>query len=185
MRKMMLSYKYRSNWSGDPSFVMSHTEIATVFHFPSENVQAPLVSTSESKKAEPPSRLPVENPFGRLRVGHERLRVDEREQRQAAAEDARIAAENQDVYGDIPLPPAPPVTHALPPAAPAVEVVQSPQHGDYPLHSMPGLPPGVRPVQPQVQQSPQPTEAYVPVQPQQPQPTAPVRGVGPPPNLPI
>jgi len=65
---LMEAYKHRSNEEGDTPFIMSTAEIATIFHFPSELVRAPLVSKTESKKAEPPARLPLENsPFMTLR----------------------------------------------------------------------------------------------------------------------
>jgi hypothetical protein len=65
---LMEAYKHRSNEEGDTPFILSTAEIATLFHFPSELVRAPLVSKTESKKAEPPARLPLENsPFVSLR----------------------------------------------------------------------------------------------------------------------
>lgn len=111
---LMEAYKHRSNEEGDTPFIMSTAEIATLFHFPSETVRAPLVSKTETKKAEPPARLPLENsPFVTLRrtvvnktapAPHE---TSEGEISKSAAEAAAAGA---------------------------------------PLHSMPGLPPGVVPV---------------------------------------
>lgn len=115
--KMMMAYKVRSNWAGEAASVLSDVEVATIFHFPSIIVRAPLVSRTETKKAEPPSRLPFEavSPFSELRS-------------------PRVVA---------PEPPAP--TPAAPAAASTAPVAaqEEPAAGP-PLHSMPGLPPGVR-----------------------------------------
>jgi hypothetical protein len=109
---LMYAYKHRSNEEGDTPYILSTAEIATIFHFPSELVRAPLVSKTESKKAEPPARLPLENsPFVTLR---------------------RTVVQAQS-----------PLVHLEPQAAEApAELALS----GAALHSMPGLPPGVRPV---------------------------------------
>ncbi len=65
---IMHLYKHRNNEEGAQPFVLSTVELATLFHFPTENVRAPLVSKTESKKVQAPSRLPIENPFHQFRV---------------------------------------------------------------------------------------------------------------------
>ncbi len=144
---LMHAYKHRSNEEGEAPYIMSTAEIATIFHFPSEMVRAPLVSKTESKKAEPPARLPLENsPFVTLR-------------RTPVAEPAPVVTEPVAVSGAS-------------------------------LHSMPGLPPGVRPVR----QSEEPSataQAYAFVPPPPPPPAAvempqPLSSKGAaPPNLPF
>lgn len=201
-RKIMLGYKYRSNWSGEASYVMSDVEIATLFHFPSIEVKAPLVSKSVSKKAEPPTALPIEaSPFERLRRGHRR--VVAAGEVPAEAEPEQVAPPEVDEPGEIPPPPPPPP----PPPGGQKERTQ--------LHSMEGLPPGVKPVAQEtpvpddpVRGKPVPAEefrrvppkqspAQAPSQPAQPaaepqpqrdrqQPSGPVQPAGgPPSNLPI
>ncbi len=164
-RKLMLGYKYRSNWSGESPYVLSTTELATLFHFPTEVVKAPLVAKAVAKKAEPPSHLPVEEtPFEAMRKGHQRIVVEaEPEPAMAsptAPAPAEPGAELPGVQGEpsgaptpVPTPPAPPVERATPAPPPAVPVVAPPpaqpsahEGADYPLHSMPGLPPGVTPI---------------------------------------
>lgn len=154
--KLMMGYRNRSNWTGEPPFILSHVELATIFHFPSELVLAPLVSKTDSKKAEPPSRLPLENPFGRLRIGHQRVTVPEPLNAPVAAADAvreQLPVAEKSIASELQLPPPPPggaVTPTpTPPPAPSTAPTPSTTsvRGDYPLHSMPGLPPGVRPVE--------------------------------------
>ncbi len=126
--KMMMAYKYRSDWAGEPSYVLSNVEIATLFHFPIEQVRSPLVSKAEAKKAEPPSRLPVEqSPFEAMRKGHERVVVEPEEQ----------ALPGQEV----------PVEEGIPSRSIPTPVPAAPEPAEQ-LHSMAGLPPGVRAVEP-------------------------------------
>jgi hypothetical protein len=59
--KVMAAYKNRSNWSGHgPGFIMNTEELATIYHFPTIVVKAPLVKKVEAKRAGPPIGLPVE-----------------------------------------------------------------------------------------------------------------------------
>lgn len=54
-----LGYKYRSTWRGHYPFVLNIEELATLWHFPVEQVKAPLIKKTESKRAEPPFGLPM------------------------------------------------------------------------------------------------------------------------------
>lgn len=54
-------YKKRSR-KGSPEFMLSTEELATLYHFPTITVKAPLLKKAEVKKAEPPMTLPWEDP---------------------------------------------------------------------------------------------------------------------------
>lgn len=108
--RLMMAYKARSNWAGEGPGILSDVEVATIFHFPSIIVRAPLISKTEAKKAEPPSRLPVEggSPFTELREVPSALEPPTAQMTTAPTESTPVA-----VPGHL-------------------------------VHSMPGLPPGVR-----------------------------------------
>jgi len=64
-RKMLKAYKLRSyfqppfkNHHGKP-FILTTEELATIFHFPGEVVQTPTLPRIPSKRAVPPSNLPI------------------------------------------------------------------------------------------------------------------------------
>lgn len=144
MRKnnLMFGYRTRNPRIGENMFIMSTAEIATIFHFPMMSVRAPLVAKTESKKSEPPFRLPVERVLSATPEPEVSL---------------PIPTAAPAVSGPVRRPPPPP-----PPAPPAgwTPPGSTPTEAPVPhqLHSMPGLPPGVKPVA-------HPTEtqsAYVP-----------------------
>lgn len=58
-RRILLGYKYRSNWSGHAQYVLNIEELASLWHFPVMTVKAPQVKKSEAKRGEPPVTLPV------------------------------------------------------------------------------------------------------------------------------
>jgi hypothetical protein len=58
--KLVKAYKARSMWRGMPPFILNSEELATLYHFPAFTIKAPLLKRTESKKAEPPTTLPVE-----------------------------------------------------------------------------------------------------------------------------
>lgn len=64
IREIFHAYKYRSNWRGAPQYILSTEELASIWHFPSLLVKTPSIKKAESKRAEPPIRLPVERPAG-------------------------------------------------------------------------------------------------------------------------
>lgn len=107
--KLMIGYRKRSNHWGEKRYPLSDIELATLWHFPTESVRAPLVTATESKKSEPPRRLPFENaPFEGSNSAPVQL---------------------------------PSVTDTLEVSGGGVEIEGSKQ-----LHSMGGLPPGVKAV---------------------------------------
>jgi len=57
-RNLLGRYIGRS-FDGAPSTILNTEELATIFHFPIITVKAPLVKKTESRRAEPPSALPV------------------------------------------------------------------------------------------------------------------------------
>ncbi|HLC99998.1 MAG TPA: hypothetical protein VJC11_03500 [Patescibacteria group bacterium] len=57
--KLLRSYKYRSLWHGGTSFVLNTEELATLYHFPTPSVRAPLLKRTEAKRGEPPFAIPI------------------------------------------------------------------------------------------------------------------------------
>lgn len=59
-RKIVENYKSRENTAGANGSVFNIEELATLWHFPTQDVRAPLVGQVSSKRSEPPTALPVE-----------------------------------------------------------------------------------------------------------------------------
>lgn len=59
--RLINNYRGRSDFNGEKFQIMSHVEIASIFHFPTEIVKAPLISKASARTSEPPSQLPMEN----------------------------------------------------------------------------------------------------------------------------
>ena len=60
--RLLQWYKWRSDLPGgiSPLFFLNVEELATMFHFPGQIVQAPTMPRVETRKAPPPSGLPIE-----------------------------------------------------------------------------------------------------------------------------
>lgn len=58
-RNLMNRYRSRDMFAGASPYIFNTEELATLYHFPTILEKAPLVKKTESKRAEPPSRLPV------------------------------------------------------------------------------------------------------------------------------
>jgi hypothetical protein len=58
-KRLMSAYQSRSWGVGATPFFLNVEELATIWHFPSIAIKAPLVKKSESKRAEPPTGLPI------------------------------------------------------------------------------------------------------------------------------
>lgn len=56
--RLMAGYKGRSTVMGHNTFILNLEELASLWHFPSRYIKAPLLSRTEAKKAEPPTTLP-------------------------------------------------------------------------------------------------------------------------------
>lgn len=139
--RLINNYKYRSNWGGENAMTMSQRELATLWHFPGINVQAPLLAKSASRTAEPPSVLPQQSsPFTAIRSGAPEPPANE------PPADAPETAIGEDPQAVAPLTPAQPQGQRIP-----VRPEGSPEPASFrnqgQLHSMPGLPPGVKPVE--------------------------------------
>lgn len=50
---------YRARAMGAPEIIFNITELASIYHFPSETVSTPTIEWAGAKKGEPPSNLPV------------------------------------------------------------------------------------------------------------------------------
>jgi len=59
-RKFVKYFKMRSLMDGATPFMLCTEELATLYHFPTITVKAPLIKKAEAKRAEPPTALPVE-----------------------------------------------------------------------------------------------------------------------------
>jgi hypothetical protein len=58
--RMVRAYRDRSNWAGILPYYLNTEELATLWHMPvSQDVKAPQVKKTESKKTEPPINLPM------------------------------------------------------------------------------------------------------------------------------
>lgn len=174
--KLVKAYQGRSNWNGEDGITMSSAEIATIFHFPLETTQAPLLSSTESKKAEPPTKLPQKQTTDEFYI---QTTADVAEAEAAAVPlnlpmdtptKMRIPKAGETLSRAATVPQA-----ATAPAAAMQELPvqnrqsQQPQaqpRSDFetPLHSMPGLPPGVQPVAGGYQSDSQPVRRAVPQQ---------------------
>lgn len=59
--RLFAAYRGRSNWAGMSNFHLCTEELATLWHFPlTEQVKAPQLKKTESKRSEPPINLPFE-----------------------------------------------------------------------------------------------------------------------------
>ena len=62
--KVLRAYKARSQTRGGAKgIVLNVEELASLYHFPSIEVKAPLIRKSDAKRTEPPTSLPTEIPF--------------------------------------------------------------------------------------------------------------------------
>ncbi|MDQ3018856.1 MAG: hypothetical protein M3Q64_03230, partial [bacterium] len=56
-------YKNRDTWLGTAMYVLNTEELATIYHFPvtsTTNIPSPAIETTDMKKVQPPSNLPIE-----------------------------------------------------------------------------------------------------------------------------
>ncbi len=59
-KKILRAYRNRSTSIGVKPFVLNIEELASLWHFPTETVKAPLIKKISAKRAEPPFALPIE-----------------------------------------------------------------------------------------------------------------------------
>ncbi|MEK7105917.1 MAG: hypothetical protein AAB895_00990, partial [Patescibacteria group bacterium] len=57
--KKLKKYFTHPNKSGETPYILSTEELATIFHLPGRVSETPTFTRIESKKAEPPSNLPI------------------------------------------------------------------------------------------------------------------------------
>ncbi len=65
---ILRAYQDRSRASGSSGVVFNTEELATMYHFPTETVKAPLVSRTQSKRSSAPVSLPLEQAPRTLRT---------------------------------------------------------------------------------------------------------------------
>ncbi len=58
-RAIAQAFKDRDPNFGSPPYVLNIEELATIYHFPDVSIKAPLLKTTESKRSEPPFKLPT------------------------------------------------------------------------------------------------------------------------------
>ena len=56
---MPATYFTHPNKNSGKAFILSTEELATIFHLPGRVVETPSFTRIESKKAEPPTNLPI------------------------------------------------------------------------------------------------------------------------------
>ena len=59
-KKVLRAFRNRSTKIGPNGFILNIEELASIWHFPTETVKAPLIKKTEAKRAEPPFTLPTE-----------------------------------------------------------------------------------------------------------------------------
>lgn len=84
---LMKAYRDRSGSRGHKFFILNIEELATLWHFPSRFIKAPLLQRTESKKAEPPSSLPLN-----IGLSEEKAAISETLRQQLNASTNRIRA---------------------------------------------------------------------------------------------
>lgn len=57
--KLLRSFKSRSMWLGGGTFILNIEELASIFHFPTLSVKAPLLKRTEAKRSEAPFGIPI------------------------------------------------------------------------------------------------------------------------------
>ncbi len=57
--KILKAYRGRSGGRGAAPFILNVEELATIWHFPTIDIKAPLLRKTEAKRAEPPTALPT------------------------------------------------------------------------------------------------------------------------------
>ncbi len=57
--KVVRAYSRRNMWVGARKMIMNIEELATLWHFPTEAVKAPLVMRTDARRGVPPSGLPI------------------------------------------------------------------------------------------------------------------------------
>jgi len=67
-RRLLWAYRYRSMKRGRPGYVLNIEELASLWHFPVMEVQAPSVQKVDAKKAQAPIDLPLEMPRAKIHV---------------------------------------------------------------------------------------------------------------------
>jgi hypothetical protein len=61
--KIVQNYKNRDIWRGYPRYILNVRELATLWHFPMEEVKTPALKRSEVRTSRPPSELPFHSDF--------------------------------------------------------------------------------------------------------------------------
>jgi len=59
--RFLAAFQDRSRSSGSNGIILNTEELATIYHFPTEVVKAPLVSRTQSKRSSAPITLPLQN----------------------------------------------------------------------------------------------------------------------------
>lgn len=61
--KLVRAYRQRSMWVGAPKMILNIEELASLWHFPTEAVHAPLIMRTDAKRGVAPAGLPMDRPI--------------------------------------------------------------------------------------------------------------------------
>jgi len=92
-KKILRRYKLRWNDVLSKGYMLSTDELASIYHFPTETVKAPLIRKIESRKKEPPSGLPIERPPVLEVVGESKEGTESRQVNPAAESPEKASQE--------------------------------------------------------------------------------------------
>ncbi|MFH0857327.1 MAG: hypothetical protein V1848_01105 [Candidatus Magasanikbacteria bacterium] len=97
-RNMMLkAYAGRSVGKYLPAYVLNIEELATIWHFPMSYVKTPMVQKTESKRAEPPSSLPMMDVDDEMEIVKKKEEAEQR--RKKYMTDAGLVDDDEQSFG--------------------------------------------------------------------------------------
>lgn len=77
--RFLQAYIDRDTGIGFPMYVLNIEELASIYHFPQIGIKAPLIKKTESKRAEPPVELPIEEEIQRTVIPVKETKEEKKE----------------------------------------------------------------------------------------------------------
>lgn len=93
-KKILYNYRLRSDYKGRKPCKLNIEELATIYHFPTTFVKAPLVQQTVSKKFEPPMQTPFESAVQAPRNYPASSEITEQEKEGVTTESGEISDEH-------------------------------------------------------------------------------------------